>query len=383
MQAFSRPLFEVELAAMKKFEPRAEFSIAQARELIRDLFEPRPWIYWSDFLISAALGMASFVALRRLPWHEMPLRVSAPLVALFYVLSVLSLYRASLFTHELTHLRSGTFGAFRVVWNLMYGIPFLVPSFLYHTHLDHHASRQYGTLRDGEYLPLAHGPRWKIFAYLAESLVVPLVAVGRFLVVPATWFCRPLRRWLAQHASAMVIDPRYVRPLPSSSEIKIWRLQETACFLWVAAIGTLLVGGVIPLGFLLTAYAVSVGVMLINSVRTLGAHRYRSQGEPVTFVEQLLDSVNYPHHALLSELWAPVGLRFHALHHLFPSLPYHNLAAAHRRLSERLPADSPYHATSAGSLLATIGQLWKEAGQGRPRRDATAEAAKIGRAVTA
>ena len=32
-------------------------------------------------------------------------------------------------------------------------------------------------------------------------------------------------------------------------------------------------------------------------------------------------SVNYPQRAWLSELWAPVGLRYHALHHLQPGLP--------------------------------------------------------------
>jgi fatty acid desaturase len=31
------------------------------------------------------------------------------------------------------------------------------------------------------------------------------------------------------------------------------------------------------------------------------------------------------------------------LHHLFPSLPYHNLAGAHHYLVENLPDDSPYH----------------------------------------
>jgi fatty acid desaturase len=56
-------------------------------------------------------------------------------------------------------------------------------------------------------------------------------------------------------------------------------------------------------------------------------------------------------------IWAPLGMRFHALHHLFPTLPYHNMAAAHRRLAAVLPADHPYRQTESPSLLAAIGQL--------------------------
>ena len=54
-----------------------------------------------------------------------------------------------------------------------------------------------------------------------------------------------------------------------------------------------------------------------------------------------------------------VGLRFHALHHLFPSLPYHNLAKAHRRLMKELPANSPYRLTESPSLTASLAELWR------------------------
>ena len=74
----------------------------------------------------------------------------------------------------------------------------------------------------------------------------------------------------------------------------------------------------------------------------------------MTFVDQLLDSVNYPKHGWITELWGPVGTRFHALHHLFPSLPYHAFPEAHRRLVAALPEDSPYRQTEEPSLTAAI-----------------------------
>ncbi|MEM9826175.1 MAG: fatty acid desaturase, partial [Planctomycetota bacterium] len=62
-----------------------------------------------------------------------------------------------------------------------------------------------------------------------------------------------------------------------------------------------------------------------------------------------------------SELWGPIGTRYHALHHLFPRLPYHNLGEAHRRLVEGLPKDSIYHDTVAESLTSEIRALWNRA----------------------
>ena len=120
-----------------------------------------------------------------------------------------------------------------------------------------------------------------------------------------------------------------------------------------------LVTRTIPIGFLITTYFLSVEVLFLNALRTLGAHRYINAGGEVTFMDQLLDSINYPHHPLLTALWAPVGLRFHALHHLFPSMPYHNLPMAHQRLMAELPANSPYRQTESPGLLASLGQLWR------------------------
>ena len=89
-------------------------------------------------------------------------------------------------------------------------------------------------------------------------------------------------------------------------------------------------------------------------------NRYLSSGEPMTFVEQMLDSTTIPG-GPWSALWAPLGMRFHALHHLFPAMPYHAMGAAHRRLMRQLPPDSPYHQTVVRSLPASILNLVRAA----------------------
>jgi fatty acid desaturase len=350
--------------------PHGSFSLAEARRIVGDLFQPKPWVYWGDFLTSWSLGGLCFVLVRRVPdWPALQ-------VGLFLA-SCLLLYRAVLFIHEIVHFRAGTMRGFRFAWNMLCGVPFLLPSFSYYTHLDHHRRKHYGTHLDGEYLPLGMRPRWAILWYLLQSFFIPALVLCRFLVLaPISWISPRFRRWVQRRASSMVMDPSYVRPTPTPEELRVWRIQELGCFL-VCSTGAIMfarglvlgydsafpiVEGKLPLAAVVQLYLTAAFIVLLNEVRTLGAHRYLNDGDETTFVEQLVDSVNYPRWPCLSELWAPVGLRFHALHHLFPSLPYHNLPAAHRRLMEQLPADSPYRLTESDSLWSTIAQLWRTAG---------------------
>lgn len=333
-----------------------EFSIAQARGVVKDLFDPNPTIYWVDFLASVGIGMASFAASRRL---ELP----GWAVVVLFCISVLAFYRAVLFTHELCHFRKTQFRNFRIAWNLLCGIPFMVPSFLYHIHLEHHARRYYGTAHDGEYLPFGTSPTRMIVSYLAQSFIIPLLGLMRFMVLPPlAWVFPGVRRWVQQRASSMIIDPSFIRPIPTQQEYRLWYLQETCCFLFGWTVAVLLLTGIVPWMFLLHVYLLAVCIISLNAIRTLAAHRYTLNGEEnATFVEQLQDSLNFPDHPLTGELWAPVGLRFHALHHLFPSMPYHNLGKAHRRLMAELPADSIYRQTECASLPAALKDLWQRA----------------------
>ncbi|HEX4130785.1 MAG TPA: fatty acid desaturase [Pirellulales bacterium] len=330
------------------------FSVREARDLVRDLFEPSAVVYWTDFLLTITGGWICFA------WLRLGTSVAGQVVA--YIGCVLLFYRAGSFIHELVHLRRETYKAFHVVWNLLCGIPLLMPSYMYETHVAHHARNHYATPEDGEYLPLVHGRLRGLLVYLGQSLVIPALAVVRFLVLaPLGWLIPSSRRWIHQRASSLVMDPSYVRPLPSARETRIWRIQEVCCFLIVAYMAGRFFTGLMPWSALLKLYLLAVGVLLLNELRTMGAHRFRFDGtREVTFLEQLLDSVNYPYRPWLTELWAPVGLRFHALHHLFPSMPYHRLPAAHYRLMAQLPADSPYRQTVSTGLWATLGELVRE-----------------------
>ena len=74
---------------------------------------------------------------------------------------------------------------------------------------------------------------------------------------------------------------------------------------------------------------------------------------------QYLDSVNVPPPSPLAALWAPVGLRYHATHHLLPSMPYHSLAEAHRRLSAHLAPDTTYWRASHQGMAPLVWRIMR------------------------
>ena len=354
-----------------------QFSITQAKSLVKDLSRPDWRIYWIDFIATISIGHVTFGILLRA--HEFTGLQGGALWAvrlgLFALVSILYM-RATMFIHELVHLPQRGFRGFRIAWNLLCGIPFLIPSFLYYPHMDHHRRKHYGTAHDGEYLELSHRHPANLLLFVGAAVVVPLAAFFRFFVMsPIAWCFPRFRGWVERHASSMVVDLFYLRGDYGPRARRTMRMQEVACFVWcwVLVLRAPLVSGQWIDGFLIQAYAISVVLVLINNIRTLGAHRWLGDGRELSFEEQLLDSVNYPYRPWITELWGPVGTRYHALHHLFPGIPYHNLGIAHRRLMEGLPSNSLYRDTVRVTLTAAILELWR-----RASRRKTSEAVGVG-----
>ena len=322
-----------------------------AAELTRDLHAPRPAIFWTDMVASAAIG-----------WGALAVAILAGplwLALLAGLVSALALYRAESFIHEVSHIKHSALPGFRAGWSMLVGVPLLTPSFMYEgVHTQHHAKTRYGTADDPEYLPLALMKPWTLPLFLAAALLAPVALLFRYAVLaPLSLLSPRLRAEVVARFSSLSINPVY-RRRPAEGEARmLWHCWETVTSLWAISVIVLVATGVVPLKAFLIFLAVVSVVAVVNQTRTLVAHLWENDGEPMSVTAQYLDSVNVPPPALLPVLWAPVGLRYHALHHLLPGVPYHALGEAHRRLSAALGAGSVYHRASYKGLPGLVLRL--------------------------
>ncbi len=333
-----------------------EFPMAEAKKIVQELFKPNPVLYWVDFLTSDLLGWVAFVTAVRAPFLSL-------VQVLAWMVTGLSLYRAILFVHELAHLKKGTFKLFHAVWNLLCGIPLMIPSFIYiRVHTDHHKHKVYGTRFDPEYFPFALAKPYRIPLFPLTMFLAPLFFLIRFLVLaPLSYLIWSMRKPLWVLGSSLAVGGDYRRPLPQGREKWEGMVQEFLAFLFVTGIFTLMTRGILPWRTLLIWYGMAVTVLILNALRSLVAHCDRNPPDHImSFDEQFLDSTNIPGNQVLTPLWAPVGLRYHATHHLFSGMPYHHLAEAHRRLMKELPAGNPYPLSIRKGLLSALTLLWEE-----------------------
>ena len=325
---------------------------ARVRKHFASVFQPKALIYWLDLLLSSLLGWTAF-------WMS----VQHPFGSLAYLATtgtaLLALLRAALFMHEIAHQKRGSLPGFEYAWHALVGLPFMLPSLMYvGSHGDHHRPHTFGTADDPEYVPLVHGTLLGLVWFVLSVCVVPILLPLRWGIIgPLSFVIPPLRKIVIQRASTLVINPAYRRPLPGKRYRLRWLSQE-----WTAALVAWLVGvswyaGQISGVWLVQWYVVTAGMLIVNQIRTLAAHRYDNTGRRLSVTEQLLDSVNMCGWPAPTVLAAPVGLRYHALHHLLPNVPYHSLGRLHRQLRAELPPTGVYPQTIERGILSAIRNL--------------------------
>ncbi|MEL1249313.1 fatty acid desaturase family protein [Aurantiacibacter gilvus] len=318
-----------------------------AAELTRDINTARPGIYWPDMLLSTAIGYGTLAGAILVDNLALALACA--------VVSVFALYRALLFIHEISHLHRDALPGFRTAWNLLVGIPMLTPSLMYESvHTLHHARTKYGTIEDPEYMPLALMKPWSLPVFVLIAALAPIALIIRWgVLAPLGLVIPPLRKLAWERLSSLSINPEFRRKPPTDKERGWFLFQQVGASLWaMVVISTPFWLGWKPL---LVAMAVTAAVAVFNQLRTLVAHLWENDGQAMTVTAQYLDSVNVP--SFIAGIWAPVGLRYHALHHLVPSMPYHSLHEAHKRLSAHLGTTSTFAEASHPGMIGLVGRI--------------------------
>jgi fatty acid desaturase len=319
---------------------------------LKELGQPNLLIYWSDLLITSAIGWSTFT-------FALATEPSSIVMWICALISAIAFYRGLIFNHELAHHSARVLPGLRIAWEVLIGYPLLLPSVMYvGMHSDHHRTQTYGTQQDPEYQPFA-GKRGAIFGFIAHTVFLAPLAMLRFLVIgPIGLLIPPLHRWLERHASSLTFNPQYVRSM-TAVQVRELKIAELAIpLMWIAAAVAAMKAG-LGIRALLLFVGIFTAIAFVNALRALGAHRYESDGHPRSKFDQVLDSIDTPGH-FLTELWAPLGLRYHALHHLFPQVPYHNMGKLHRRLIAAAPHDAPYRQAISESLPHSLKTLMAE-----------------------
>lgn len=339
---------QIETTQPKSAIPDDMAMLRAAVDLTRDISAARPEIFWPDMLLSAAVGYAGLAgAILLSGWQAWACGL----------LAVFTLYRALLFIHELTHIHKTALPGFRLVWNVLVGVPMLTPSYMYEgVHTLHHARTRYGTAEDPEYMPLALMEPWRLPAFIIIAVLLPVgLLIRSAILVPLGAVMPPLRKLVWERASSLSINPDFRRRPPEGEFATMVRWQELGVMVW----SWVLLASTQTYGWrpLLIGLAVVSATAVLNQIRTLVAHLWENDGAAMTVTGQYLDSVNVPPPELFAPLWAPVGLRYHALHHLLPSVPYHSLGEAHRRISAHLGAGSTYEKSSYTGFMPLLGKI--------------------------
>lgn len=323
--------------------PAAEESgwVSDIRHVVRDsptdYFAVHPVRYWSDFLLSLVIAYTSATVYLVSPLGSWQQLAAFP-IAVFW------LYRLGSLIHEVCHLGHHEMRVFKVTWNLLVGAMTLTPSpFFTRHHRDHHSARMYGTPEDPEYVAnVLEAGNWRsALLYALHIAIFPVLVFLRFLLAPLTFLSPRLRQVVLERASSMTMNLQYKRKITPFDRFAIAAV-EVPCFVRAAFIPLSIAIGLAPPHRIVLLYILALTTVVMNQMRQLADHHFAGDGSAVSLESHVLDSCNFTGRDPLTWLFFPFSIRYHALHHLFPSMPYHNLKAAHDHLVRQLPADSPY-----------------------------------------
>lgn len=332
-------------------------SYRQSFEKIKHLTKPNLLLYWGDLLGTAACC-----------YGLMYLCMTSPVLSLERWLSfaICSFFvnRGIYFIHEIVHQGKYLKG-FETAHSLLFGCVFKIPSYIHTPHHYHHRSTSYATQDDPEYDDAWIGKSLgNYLSVIPVSLMIPVILFVRFGLVP---LCYPFmsetqRNKVFQKASTFAMNPKYERPMHTKEEFKNWMIQDGLACAINGSVLIMFLTSNMSLANFLTFHLFCSTFFFLNFYRALVAHKYVADPSNKTIEAQVKDSISIPS-SITDFFWAPLGLKFHSLHHYFPTIPYHNLQKAHEILVAA--GDEVY----LSSLESSLPEALRKAGTGENRKD--------------
>lgn len=331
-------------------------NLSVMKESIAKFLKPNPLIYWADFTVTIIFSWLFFY------FAYVTQKDGDYYGAQYFLILVCAIcfYRAIAFTHELVHLKKGAVPGFFMVWHMLCGIPLLAPHFLYRAiHVTHHSKKNYGKESDGEYIGFGICSKWLIVGHLLYNFLIPIFSIFRFTIIaPLSLASNKFRVFVMSNMSFMGLRFAFSRVIPvKRADVVEWYLAEFSCCLLVWLVFYWVATGAVSSVILSNWYIVMVCILTMNSLRSLGAtHWYVSNGGTLSFTDQIGDSISISNKSLFTKILCPVETQYHALHHMFPSIPYHSLGKAYEHLLKNFPNAEILRKTSRESLVDS----WKE-----------------------
>lgn len=256
-------------------------------------------------------------------------------LTLAYLLAVVSIHRASIFGHDIVHhYQDPRMRNFRLLWDYSVGAITLFPVVrFYQPHLTHHSPGVFRTDGDPQYLLLRHNPGFAVVVLLLAPLLLPLWSLLQVVAasVAGTAAESAMAGLLERRGMnrANIPDARHRRDIVSRSRFSLLLL--------------VLIGLLAPKA-LAWLYLVLAGGWCLLALRIPLEHGLEQLLErPSNWQDQLIDS--YTIISPLADILQPHGMKYHTAHHLYPVVPYHNLARLHAELEAR---DPDYQARTIG-----------------------------------
>ncbi len=326
-------------------------SFAELKTIVQDLHGIYGKRVYTELVLIAIIAWGAYFSL----FLELPLTFK---IALFFI-SAIFFYRGLSFIHEVSHF-DRILPRFRLTYNTLFGVPYRVPAYCLTTHNFHHGIKTFGSIADPEYEKWTERKKIFLLRPFILSFLYPMVLTIRFGITPLLYplMSESAQKSIYQKISSFVMNLKYLRPF-SKDDFSQMKAQDIACAIYFVSfciVTTYL--GVFKLAFGIW-YAQIVFISLMNTYRALVAHRYQihnADAQTSARDLQVNDSVTIEG-SFLTEIWAPIGLRYHSTHHMFPMIPYYNLSRAHKRIKAAITPDHPYSKTIEPNFIAAFSKL--------------------------